>query len=349
MTRQYNALVSASQSIHGLSTALPSVFSTTVSEHDVFLADLRRNRRNSVKLPAMWIIALLMVSFMAVATAVAQQPAMGTEEFGAIITESRGIAIEGWGTGGMVESRMTIERTMQYRDTGTIGKRRYDTLLVDTESNQVAAQGREFGGGVAIQVPISSGLDIRGSLGFVSRTVSLHEQGIDRMDPKLTGTMTAVDIAWSAASTQVVAGISLQVRVPKSGITMSLGPTARMTVTDTNKAPTMIYRDLRSRPAMSEKLDSLSRRERPMTAAPRAATTTTPIQWGIAGSLGYQVNLTDQLSLAPRLSVDLGLSPRNQGSWRQGREGGLGEDRTVAAVTSPSCVVSVSLGILYRL
>lgn len=348
MTPQYNSLVSASQSIHGLTTALPSVFSTTVSEHDVALAELRRNRRNSVKLPAMWIIALLMVSFMAVATALAQQPTIGIGEFGAITTESGRIAIEGWGAGGMVESRMTIERTMQYRDTGTIDNRHYDALLVDTESNQVAARGREFGGGVAMQVPISSGLDVRGSLGFVSRTVSLQERGIDHMDPKLTGTMTAVDITWSAASTQIVAGLSLQARVPKSSITMSLGPTARMTVTETDQAPTMVYRDLRSRPATSEKLDSLYNRIRPMTATARAATATTPIQWGIAGSLGYQVNLTDQISLAPRLSVDLGLSPRNQGSWRQGREGGLGEDKTVIAVTSPSCVVSGSLGILYR-
>jgi len=290
-------------------------------------------KQGSSRLPALWVVATVLLLMAAAASAFAQE---------------RGVAIEGWGGGGLSEMSLTIDRTMQYRDTGAIGNHPYDTIMIGNVRSRVAARGSEYGAGLALRLPITTGLDLRGGLGVIMRSISLRAHEIDRYDALLSGDTTAVEVAWSGSSTQLVAAVSLQIHVPNSGIVMAFGPTARIPVAQSELAPTITYRDVNALPINDERRDEYPGRVSKMVVDPSGPRRSMRVHWGITGTIAYELNLGDHFALVPTLSADVGLSHLYEGSWMQGNRDNPGVDGAALLIERAPCSLHGSLGFMYR-
>lgn len=340
MTQQYNSLVTASQMTCGIGSHTPAVFATGVSRLDCALAEYRTIGHRRFRLPAMWMVALVVMFVVLVASAVAQEPVIGTFP---VPNQSRGLSLEGWIRGGSMESIVAIDRTMSFlAPVDTIGGvRQYSGKA----SNRVASRGSEYGGGLTLTYAINPRLDLRAGLGFTTRKASVDARDIDRYPATGRADTTVVDFAWSARSTQIISSIALQVHVPRSGIVISIGPTARISISDSEDVPTLTYRT----PNVRGEKNPLFNTEVPMTEDQAHPRETATVQWSVTGSLGYELALTDRVSLAPRIMIDVGVTSWHKGTWTEGRTGGIGRDNTVTAIDEAPCNVAGSLGIMWRL
>lgn len=339
MTQQYNPLATASQTLYGIGAHTPAVFSTNISLLDCAIADFRSKQAKCLRLPAMWLVALVVMFVSLVATAVAQEPVV---EALPASTQAQGLSIEGWIRGGTTESLIAINRTMSVLS--PMDSMGHFREFSGKTSSRVASRGSEMGGGLTLTYAIDSRLDVRAGIGFTTRKTELSRQEIDRYAPKIGGDSIAVDVAWSARSTQIVSSIALQVHVPHSGIVLSVGPTARISISDSVDVPSLTYRSLEGPGERNPLFDT----EVPMKSDPADPVVTAPVQWSVSASLGYELSVTDRLTLAPRIMVDVGVSKWHSGAWIQGRSGGVGQDSTALAIEEAPCSVAGSLGVMWR-